>query len=465
MNDIDTLLASLGIQPEEDAGMNKQASAATDLQGQAETSLTEDKPSMTKKAYEYGRELASAIIQEAGRLEKQANLMTDQNARIVAEQMQQVYPVPDGDIDEITKGLIARARGAGAQDMDPDLESWLGQAAEGNSGGHIPDELRLQLLGSDEPDEDGVGKLIGTDQDEREIEKASSLIALIESGVDYDTAAHLIKTAAEQIDGYSDMEKAAAAIELMDSEGLSFEDAIELVKAAAEKGEKREIMERNMDRAERERKSLHGRVSSARESLGERAHGIREAVKEKGKAGLDELREKVDALKESAGERARGVRKAVGDHVVRNRDAYHVAAGGAAALGGMALGHAGNKIKDAVVDRFGRDKSVAGRAKRGLKGLEKAIRKNPKLAAGIGAGALVAGGAGAAMHEHHKKAELLADLVDSGYSLAEASSLIKQASQADQGYSEIEKAAAVLDLMNAGVDMEVAVASVERVTG
>jgi len=87
------------------------------------------------------------------------------------------------------------------------------------------------------------------------------------------------------------------------------------------------------------------------------------------------------------------------------------------------------------------------------------------VSAGIGAGALVAGGAGAAMHEHHKKAELLADLVDSGYSLAEASSLIKQASQADQGYSEIEKAAAVLDLMNAGVDMEVAVASVERVTG
>jgi hypothetical protein len=385
MNDIEALLSSLGIGSEESAEMNKQASADENLRGQTETLLTEDKSSMTKKAYEYGRELASAIIQEAGRLEKQANLMTDQNARIVAEQMQQVLPVPDGDIDEVTKGLIARARGAGAQDMDPDLESWLGQAAEGNSGGQIPDELRLRLLGSDEPSEDGAGKLIGTGPDNREIEKASSLLALIESGVPYDTAVHLVKTAAEQIDGYTDMEKAAAAIELMDSEGIPFAEAVELVKRAAEG-----------------------------ESLMQ--HGKRV------------VKEKVRGVRESAGERAKGVKETAEEHL---RNAKERA------------GEAAGKGKRGVVD-------FAKRHPKGLAG-----------AAGAAAG-LAAGAAGAAAHEHHKKAEMLTNLVKEGYSMSDAAHLVKNAFVEE--VSEVEKTAAVLDLMNAGVSMEDAVASVARVT-
>lgn len=434
MDDIETLLASLNIKQPED--FEKAAGAPSDIVNDTETLLSGDKNIMTKSAstaYDYGRQLAAAIFEEAGRMEKSANLMTDQNARIVAEQMAQVHPVPDGDIDEVTRGLIARARGEGAQDFEPDLESLLGQAAEGNSAGHVPDELRLRLLGSDEAGEDGEGKLIGTEPSEEEIEKASALMSLVESGVSYEDAAELVKSAAEQIDGYSDMDKVAAAITLMDQHGVDFATAVDLIKAAAEGHE----------------------ISTGKEH-GERVgNGKGDAtLREKARLHAHSARDKVTGAGRRAGEKVREVREAL-----KTPEGKRTAKMGAGIAAGV--GAAGAGITAALRHRKDRlDESLGGRAK-ALLGM---AEKHPRAAIAAGVGAAGLAGAGAyASHEHHKKAEVFAQLVDEGYSVEQAASLIKQASQPE--VSEFEKGAAVIDLVNDyGMSLEEAVASVNRVS-
>ena len=165
--DIDAIMASL----EQPSEMDKQASATT------------PEADMTKEAArEYGRALAQSLI-------KQANQINEDQAAIAATQAAQTQPTPDGSIDDVLRALAAQAEQGGGVDEDPDLEALLARVAANLSPN---------------PAAPGQGKLLATESSPSDVEKVAALAELLDQGVDYDTAAEIVKEAAVP-EGFRDM--------------------------------------------------------------------------------------------------------------------------------------------------------------------------------------------------------------------------------------------------------------------
>jgi hypothetical protein len=179
---LDELLQSL----ESDAsGVEKQASDSTTNSN----TLPGEQNEMSKEAaYEYGRALARELV-------KRANQITENDRAIQDVQASQVLPVPEGTVNDVLRGIMARDQERGSEDMDPDLEALLGQIAMGNADGHLSDEIRMALMGGANPEQRGTGKLIATESAADEVEKAAAVNALVDAGISFDDAAEIVKAA------------------------------------------------------------------------------------------------------------------------------------------------------------------------------------------------------------------------------------------------------------------------------
>jgi len=182
---LDELLQSL----ESDAsGVEKQASDSTTNPN----TLPGEQNEMSKEAaYEYGRALARELV-------KRANQITENDRAIQDVQASQVLPVPEGTVNDVLRGIMARDQERGREDMDPDLEALLGQIAMGNADGHLSDEIRMALMGGAYPEQRGTGKLIATESAADEVEKAAAVSALVAAGLPFEDASELVKAAAEE---------------------------------------------------------------------------------------------------------------------------------------------------------------------------------------------------------------------------------------------------------------------------
>jgi len=182
---LDELLQSL----ESDAsGVEKQASDSTP---NTNTTPGEQNEMSKEAAYEYGRALARELV-------KRANQITENDRAIQDVQASQVLPVPDGTVNDVLRGIMARDQERGFEDLDPDLEALLGRIAEGNADGHLSDEIRMALMGGASPEQRGTGKLIATESAADEVEKAAAVNALVDAGISFDDASELVKAAAEE---------------------------------------------------------------------------------------------------------------------------------------------------------------------------------------------------------------------------------------------------------------------------
>ena len=282
---LDELLQSL----ESDAsGVEKQASDSTTNSN----TLPGEHNEMSKEAaYEYGRALARELV-------KRANQITENDRAIQDVQASQVRPVPEGTVNDVLRGIMARDQERGHEDMDPDLEALLGHIAEGNADGHLSDEIRMALMGGAYPEQRGTGKLIATESAADEVEKAAAVNALVDAGISFDDASEIVKAASMKdslkdklrgakeslgrvaksrkgkigagvagagalagaaalaahmyAQGKTDREdesegEKAAAVSALVAAGLPFEDASELVKAAAEEAHYRPLVKKIVD--------------------------------------------------------------------------------------------------------------------------------------------------------------------------------------------------------------------------
>ncbi len=320
---------------------------------------TGDTTGMDKEAlYNVGVSLGQELL-------KSANEIINENIRDTGTQSAQVLPTPDGSVDNILRALVARAKDSGAQDQNPDMEALLGQAAEGNADGRVSEALRLALLGGgDETGQPAAGKTLVVADEE---EKTAALNALVDAGIDYDSAVDLVKSAAEAIEEEEGSIVKAAALNELVSNGLSFEQAAELVKSASEGN-----METTQPNVSLEKKAALEHLMSEGYSFEDAAALIKAAEVD------------VPHWKEVAEDRDKEVSK----------------------IKGLL-----SKAKDVSI--------------RNVKAVGKHVAAH-KGKYGVGAGALAVAG-GAAAHLHHKKAEALNELVGAGYSFEDAANLVKAA--------------------------------------
>lgn len=148
-------------------------------------------------------------------------------------------------VTEVARALQERApAGSGADSVKEENTA----AVEGNSEASVsavPSDIEKtaavnELMEGGYSFDDAIAMVKeASDQIEREVgdlEKAAAVSALISEGVDFENAVELVKQAsAEASDDYeySDLEKVAAAQELVAEDGMSFDEAYELVKEAS----------------------------------------------------------------------------------------------------------------------------------------------------------------------------------------------------------------------------------------
>ncbi len=409
---------------------------------------TGDTTGMDKEAlYNVGVSLGQELL-------KSANEIINENIRDTGTQSAQVLPTPDGSVDNILRALVARAKDSGAQDQNPDMEALLGQAAEGNADGRVSEALRLALLGGgDETGQPAAGKTLVVADEE---EKTAALNALVDAGIDYDSAVDLVKSAAEAIEEEEGSIVKAAALNELVSNGLSFEQAAELVKMATETEDDTEVTGTNVAL---EKKAALNELISAGYSFEDAADLIKAAVtidaphwKEVAEDRDKEVSKIKGFLTKAKDVSIRNV-KAVGKHVAAHKGKYGAGAGALAAAGGAGayLHHkkaealnelvgagysfedAANLIKsaDAVTDVLGKVKDKAAKAglaaKSGAKTVSELVKNHPRAAVAGVAGAATLGAGAALMHKHREKQAALNALVEGGVSFEDAINLINAA--------------------------------------
>lgn len=208
-------LDSLIAQATTDNQMTKQASASP-VEELTQT-LTGEDNMFTKEAQEGGRALAEVIA--AALMTKQAennviaetdDMKKDDDAKI------HLTPVAGKTVTETAKALIERG------------------AAE--AGAKAPEEAaeEVQAEGGAQIQEEGV-------QADLHKQAAEAVSALVDDGVDFDSAVEIVKQAAFEMQ--SDLEKAAAVSILQNEHGFEWADAVALVKQASE-----ELMSEGMDK-------------------------------------------------------------------------------------------------------------------------------------------------------------------------------------------------------------------------
>lgn len=221
-------------------------------------------------------------------------------------------------------------------------------------------------------------------QDEN-VEKTAAVVALVESGIDFDSAVDLVKQAEEEIKMDSFEVEKQAAFEALIEAGVDFDQATDLVKEAAGK---------------------LGLLGKAKKALKGAASKIGNA--------RDQARQAAGNFAQDAGNRMKGE---AGDLKTSLRG---VITGKYKRGDTVAIGGNGKPLEFGTYGKTHRvDRRVAANT----------LMKNPLAqAATIGAGGAAVAGGGYAAYQHQKKAAFDA-LVEDGVDFETAAELVKQASQ------------------------------------
>lgn len=146
------------------------------------------------------------------------NKINEDNAAMVAQHEKRVGPTPGtdgehegGEVNDILDGIVSKALSMGAVSYD--------QAAA-NKGNQSSVNA------------DGVDPAIA--EANAEVQKTAAVMALVEAGVDFATAADLVKEAAAEIEMEEFGQMKLAALNDLVAKGISFDEAITLVKEASE---------------------------------------------------------------------------------------------------------------------------------------------------------------------------------------------------------------------------------------
>lgn len=192
---------------------------------------------MNKEASEAGKLLAQALLKQAGvgdvntsngipegvvpnktqvdiAQQKAEHDMVIQNTPTV------MGPGTGGTINEIFDAIVADAMAQGAKD-----ENVTGQTAhaEGNPNGRAA-PAQVPVINN-------PTSLNASDNQE----KTAAVVALVEGGLDFDSAVNLVKEAAVALEAEHDEQVKQAALSSLMEQGISFTQAVTMIKSASEK--------------------------------------------------------------------------------------------------------------------------------------------------------------------------------------------------------------------------------------
>lgn len=152
------------------------------------------------------------------------NKINEDNAAMVAQHEKRVGPTPGtdgehegGEVNAILDGIVSKALSMGAVSYDQAATNKGTQSAVSS---------------------DGVDPAIA--EANSEVQKTAAVMALVEAGVDFATAADLVKEAAAEIEMEEFGQMKIAAVNDLMASGIGFDEAVTMVKEAAE-GKKPEV--------------------------------------------------------------------------------------------------------------------------------------------------------------------------------------------------------------------------------
>jgi tetratricopeptide (TPR) repeat protein len=241
-HNLDQLLKDLEIE----TGMEKVAAAPNVSQELADILGAKDEMSMTKKAQLEGEKLAQKLM------EKFATEISNGNDLMVAE-APAATPIDPGTVAEVTQDTLQKAIDNGVQtadqadtvfddQKDQNMNKLATEITEQNA-----EMMATQAVADPTPSEGQPNEVLqaiidktvaagGTSNniDADAVEKAAACSALVEAGMDFESAVDLVKQAevAIQADDF-EMQKRAALGELLEA-GIDYDQAVELVKEATE---------------------------------------------------------------------------------------------------------------------------------------------------------------------------------------------------------------------------------------
>lgn len=209
------------------------ADAKTEVEKKAETKVDTKETKeedMNKQATDAGKELAAAILEKLANITGPSSENTgpagavhkiqQDHAKDVAQDDQKVGPTPgrNGTINQLFDAIVAKAKSvSGATGYD--------QMATGPQAGA---ESKDQAMGTPAipPSPDM------TDNVKVAQEKQAAVGALIEAGLDWETAVDLVKSAAEEIEAEEFEQVKIAAVNELLKEGMDFDRAVDSVRTA-----------------------------------------------------------------------------------------------------------------------------------------------------------------------------------------------------------------------------------------
>lgn len=207
---------------EETPAVEKTAEAKTEVKEETK----QEEKDMNKEATASAKELATAILEKlaAGQAPMVENTGTPGGHKVhqdvakdVAQQDAAVGPTPgrNGTVNQLFDAIVAKAKATSGATTYDQVE---GQT---NSSSAERGDMKISGTPSMAPSPDMV-------------EKHAAVGALIESGLDWETAVDLVKQAAEEIEREEiDQVKVAAVNEMM-KEGMDFDSAVDSVRQAIE---------------------------------------------------------------------------------------------------------------------------------------------------------------------------------------------------------------------------------------
>lgn len=198
--------------------MQKIASAKT---GDTQTPTESKEQEMNKQASERGQALAAELLEKLANVgdqntsngiapTAQPNKVQIDVANVVKEDDAKIKPMPGagGSFNQIYDAIIADALSQGAASTDQVHTTGV-TPKEGGATSATPAQ-------------------VGTES----AEKTAALVALTNSGIDFDSAIELIKAAQEEIDAEEEQTVKAAALQELIDNGVDYNLAVALVKSA-----------------------------------------------------------------------------------------------------------------------------------------------------------------------------------------------------------------------------------------
>lgn len=275
--------------------------------------------------------------------------------------------------------------------------------SQGGTVNQILDAIvaKAQAQGAIAPVQGAEGSAAAAERNDEDVEKTAAVVALVEAGVDFDSAVGMVKQAeAELFEEAWEQEKKAAFDTLIDV-GVDFNDAVELVKEAAEEIEKQATGATDLAKAIVTGK-MKGMGRVPKELVrGTAAQELTAGAKRIAKGKVNQVTKAVNSAKGSVAQYAADV--------------------------GADAGDMPKLLKQLVLDKGVKGLPSGVGAVRGNAWQNLKANKAARIAAGTTAAAGAAG-AGYAAYQHQKKAAV-ESLIEEGFDFDSAVELVKQASE------------------------------------